>query len=188
MIITPIPLSYLLARNDALKYIKSHFSPKEMLYLLDAYKLDLNGETLIKLTRGWWYSSKLIDTFNEAVRLALIIDKYVISNYITHHSFNTKTKILKYQLHELNIEKELNYANLELEFLSYYYREGYTIKEIEGSGYKIVEPYGTSHLVDLSYCNCINYLKSNNCLHMQLAKSYHQNLKLLRDVEYSFIG
>lgn len=186
MIITSIPLSYLLARNDALKYIKSNFTTKEMMYLQNVYKLDINSNLLIKLTKGWNYSSKLIDTYNDTLRLGLIIDKFVISNYLNDYSFNTKSKTLKYKLHELNIEKILNNDNLDLELISYYYREGYYIKEVEGSGYLISEPYGSSYLVDLTFCNCINYLKSNTCLHLQLAKSYHNNLKYLRNVELSF--
>lgn len=185
MILTSIPLSYLLARNDALKYINSHFSTQDISYIQNAYTLDIDDERLINLSKGWLYSSHLINTPSEAAPLNILLDKYVVSNYITHHSYNNKTNILKYKLHELIMKRELNHVNLDLEVLGYYYREGYSIKEIEGSGYSITEPYGSIYLIDLSFCNCINYLKSNNCIHLQLAKSYHRNLKFLRHVESS---
>jgi hypothetical protein len=136
-----------------------------------------------KTINGWNFSSKLIDTPNEDIDTWLKIDRFFINPFLHNYKFNPKTKYLKYRLHDTIIEKELSFNTIGIELLAFYYREGYSVEESEGTGYYIIEPYSSKYYIDLFTCNCLNYLTKGKCLHLTLATSYHHNLRVIRNVK-----
>lgn len=181
MIVTSLPKSYILTKNAAIKLIASNFSLEELKPLTYQYSLNINSELLIKLTKGWELSSKLINTPNEALRLWLILDKYFISPGITSYYYSKKSNEITYTFYNQKHTESTHNLNIDLELLSYYFREGYSVVESVSNGYYIKEPYGSTYFIDLTKCNCRKYLLKNFCIHLEIAKSYHNNLRIIRN-------
>lgn len=179
MIIPKLPKSFILAKNNVIKEVASIYSMTQLNEYSRVFQLNDPVSTIFKKTNGWEVSHQLIDTPNIGIRTWLIIDEYLITPNLMNYKI--QDNILSYTFCDKPITVDLFNINYEIELLAFYYRLGYQIVEKEGIGYYISEPIGTQTFVDLTFCNCINYLKENDCLHLILARAYHKHRNQLEE-------
>lgn len=132
---------------------------------------DLYGPSI---DRGWKISNKLIDTPYEPLRPWRVIN-LLLSNAITSANL-LDDSTLEYSLNGKKAQVDISNYDIDLHIYAFYCREGFTVVEIPGKGYRVIDPYGIQQFTDLRTCNCINFLENKkSCLHLYLAKLHHQN-------------
>lgn len=177
MIIPKLSKSYILSKNYAIKEVANLYSITELNEYSRAFILNDPPSIILKKSYGWGLSNQLINTPNVGIRTWLVVDEYLIEPNLKDYKIQNNE--LSYGFCNKNFTVDLSNVNYDLELLSFYYRLGYQVTLKPGVGYMVIDPIGTKTFVDLTYCNCINYLNDNNCLHLNLAKSYNRQRKYL---------
>lgn len=179
--------AFCLAKNVILRKLSSRYDVARLTELGEKLNYDppLNS-TLLNLERGWVLSHKLIDTPYRPLRSWLNIDRY-ISKSLTTYYIKGNNLVYKVGTGDERITEPLVNLNIDLEIYSFYIREGYRVIELEGTGYRVIEPRGLDYFIDLTRCNCIDYIETNNCLHLKLANIHHKHRTVInatKEIDY----